>query len=104
MRARDSNYVTLAETRAMRAMAEALGLDPGAYTPDYQEGNFPHAYLALTDPVDVDRVFGIRRVVAVQGPDGWTTERVDTPVPYVPCGVGWPYCGRRDDDAMHALG
>lgn len=98
--ARYAEHLSHDETVALRGVAEACDLDPDLYTPDYRAAEFPHAFKALTDSGDVDQVFGIRRVVAVQGPDGWTTVRNDDEqAPYVPCGV-WR-CGKPEDDPIH---
>lgn len=89
-------------TAALRELAAQIGEDPNEATPDRLKARYPHAYVELTDPVKVDAVFGIQRVVAVKGPDGWTTVRSDERAPYAPCAV-WQ-CGKPEDDAIHQMG
>lgn len=92
------------DVEALRDLAGLLGVDPSKATPQGFMRCYPHPYKPMTGPAQIDQALGVRRVVAVQSDDGWTTERNDEPVPYVPCAVGWPWCAKPDSDPIHAVG
>jgi hypothetical protein len=89
------------EVEALRALATALGADPATATPRRHVRNYPHPYRPFRDPHNADQALSIRRVVAVQTADGWTTQRNDEPRPYEPCSAGWPWCTKPEDDPIH---
>jgi hypothetical protein len=96
-----SGFLETDDVTALRTLAVAIGVDPSEGTPLGFVGQYPHRFRAMTDPQRIDRVFGIPRVVAVAGPDGWTTERNDTEPPFVPCEAGWPWCAKGENHPIH---
>jgi hypothetical protein len=97
----DDGMLDAEEVEALRALAVALGVDPAKATPAAFTRHYPHPYRPFDSPADADEALGIRRVIAVQTADGWTTRRNDEPRPYEPCSAGWPRCTKPATDPIH---
>lgn len=98
-----SGFLDTEEVEALRGMAVALGVDPSEATPHEFKSGYPHAFEPMSEEI-ITRVYP--PYVAVNAPEGWTTERKGQRPDFTPCKVGtWGrWCGKAEDDPIHQVG
>jgi len=98
-----SGFLDTDDVNALRDLAILIGVDPIQGTPVTFVKDYPHAFKAMDDQREIDRIFGEKLVVdrwSDGTPKGW--EWKPRELGFVPCRAGaYPYCQKPENDPIH---